>query len=157
MRLSHHIRASLIAVMAIVGASVSSAAYADSGTIVIRVFKAGWFVGGSGGSGTLTFHGRQYPLSIGGLSAGLPQAPTTALFGLVHGLIGLCQQFLRQLRAVAERNPDRHPDALPLPEQRDRLGHQRDAFVGHRPGRQPGVARQVTEQQHELVAAHARQ
>src|SRR6266852_4698231 len=28
-------------------------------------------IGGSGGSGTLIFHGRRYPLSIGGLSAGL--------------------------------------------------------------------------------------
>jgi len=28
-------------------------------------------VGGSGGEGTLTFHGRRYPLSIGGISGGL--------------------------------------------------------------------------------------
>ena len=35
------------------------------------MFKAGWFLGGSGGGGTLIFHGRRYPLSIGGLSAGL--------------------------------------------------------------------------------------
>jgi len=71
MRISHQFRAGLIGLIAIVGASVSSAAYADSGTILIRVFKAGWFIGGSGGSGTLIFHGRRYPLSIGGLSAGL--------------------------------------------------------------------------------------
>jgi hypothetical protein len=30
-----------------------------------------WFIGGQGGKGTLTFHGRHYPLTIGGLSAGL--------------------------------------------------------------------------------------
>ena len=47
-----------------------SVAYADSGTIRISVIKGGWFIGASGGSGTLTFHGRRYPLSIGGLSAG---------------------------------------------------------------------------------------
>jgi len=35
------------------------------------VLKGGWFIGASGGSGTLTFHGRQYPLSIGGIDAGL--------------------------------------------------------------------------------------
>jgi hypothetical protein len=34
------------------------------------VLKAGWFIGGAGGSGVLTFHGRRYPVSIGGLSAG---------------------------------------------------------------------------------------
>lgn len=71
MRISHQFRAGLIGLIAIAGASVSSASYADSGFVRISVFKAGWFIGGSGGSGILTFHGRQYPLSIGGLSAGL--------------------------------------------------------------------------------------
>jgi lipid-binding SYLF domain-containing protein len=61
----------LVGLIAIAGVSVSSTAHADSGTILISVFKAGWFLGGSGGSGTLIFHGRRYPLSIGGLSAGL--------------------------------------------------------------------------------------
>jgi hypothetical protein len=71
MRISQKFRACLVAAMAIAGAAVSSAAYADSGIIHLRLFKAGWFIGGSGGTGTLTFHGRVYPLSIGGLSAGL--------------------------------------------------------------------------------------
>lgn len=71
MQLSHRFRAGLIALIAVVGAIVSSAAYADSGTIRISVVKAGWFIGASGGSGTLTFHGRNYPLSIGGLDFGL--------------------------------------------------------------------------------------
>jgi lipid-binding SYLF domain-containing protein len=71
MRISHQFRAGLIGLIAIVGASVSSAAYADSGTIRFSVLKAGWFIGGSGGSGILIFHGRRYPVSIGGLSAGL--------------------------------------------------------------------------------------
>ena len=35
------------------------------------VLKGGWIIGASGGGGTLIFHGRRYPLSIGGLSAGL--------------------------------------------------------------------------------------
>ncbi len=71
MRIFHQFRTGLIALIVMVGASISSAAYADSGTIRISVVKAGWFVGASAGSGTLTFHGRQYPLSVGGLSAGL--------------------------------------------------------------------------------------
>jgi hypothetical protein len=54
-----------------VGASIASAASADSGTISLTIYKAGWFIGGSGGGGTLTFHGRHYPLSVGGVSAGL--------------------------------------------------------------------------------------
>jgi hypothetical protein len=64
-------RTAFIALIAMVGASLSSVAHADSGTIRISVLKGGWFVGASAGSGTLTFHGRQYPLSVGGLSAGL--------------------------------------------------------------------------------------
>jgi hypothetical protein len=70
MRMSQKIRACLAGAMALVGASVSSAALADSGFIRITVVKAGWFIGGAGGTGTLTFHGRVYPLTIGGLSAG---------------------------------------------------------------------------------------
>jgi hypothetical protein len=85
MRFSYGLRASLVALTTIAGASVSSAAYADSGTIRISVLKAGWFIGGNGGSGTLTFHGRQYPLSIGGIDAGLVfGASQTYLSGRVH-------------------------------------------------------------------------
>jgi hypothetical protein len=60
--------AGLVALIAVVGGS--SAVYADSGTITISEFKGGWFIGASGGRGTLTFHGRRYPLSIGGMSGG---------------------------------------------------------------------------------------
>jgi hypothetical protein len=64
-------RNALVALVALMGASFSSAAYADSGTIRISVFKGGWFLGASGGNGTLTFHGRTYRLAIGGIDAGL--------------------------------------------------------------------------------------
>jgi hypothetical protein len=46
------------------------AAQADSGRITFKVVKAGFVIGASGGSGTLSFHGRRYPISIGGLSYG---------------------------------------------------------------------------------------
>lgn len=64
------LRASLIALLALAGAALVSAAYADSGSISFNVVKAGIVIGGSGGSGTLVFHGRQYPIAIGGLSYG---------------------------------------------------------------------------------------
>jgi hypothetical protein len=70
MRFSSACRAVLTALSLLVGAGLSSAAYADSGTISIRIVKAGFVVGGSAGSGVLHFHGRNYPLSIGGLSYG---------------------------------------------------------------------------------------
>ena len=51
-------------------ASVSSS-IADSGSVTLTIYKAGWVIGGSGGGGTLIFHGRSYPLSAGGLDYGL--------------------------------------------------------------------------------------
>jgi hypothetical protein len=82
-------RTVLIALIAIIGASVSTAAYADSGTIRINVLKGGWFIGASGGSGILTFHGQHYALSIGGLSAGLVfGASQTSLYGTVRNIRG---------------------------------------------------------------------
>lgn len=71
MRFSRHVRAAAVALTALAAVATSTAALADSGTVRISIFKAGWFIGGSGGEGVLNFRGRSYPLSIGGLSAGL--------------------------------------------------------------------------------------
>ena len=71
MQFSSGFRAALVALFTLAGVGVSCAAHADSGTIRIWELKGGWFIGGSAGGGTLLFHGRPYPLSIGGLSAGL--------------------------------------------------------------------------------------
>ena len=70
MRILSALRAGLIALTALAGALFGPAAYADSGGISFSVIKAGFVIGGSAGSGTLSFHGRQYPLGIGGLSYG---------------------------------------------------------------------------------------
>ena len=70
MRILFALRASLIAILALAGAAFATAAYADSGSIHFSVIKAGFIVGGSAGSGGLTFQGRSYPLGIGGLSYG---------------------------------------------------------------------------------------
>jgi hypothetical protein len=71
MRFLSGCRAALIGLIAILGSvGLTSAAYADSGTVSIRIFKAGFVIGGSAGSGVLHFHGRNYPLSVGGLSYG---------------------------------------------------------------------------------------
>jgi len=61
----------IVAVIALAAAILSPAARADTGTVRISFIKAGWVIGGTIGSGTLTFRGRTYPLSIGGLSYGL--------------------------------------------------------------------------------------
>ena len=84
MRISHALRACLIALTAMLGASFASTAYADSGSISFRILKAGFVVGGSGGSGTLTFHGKSYPISIGGLSYGFTFGASETRF---HGRV----------------------------------------------------------------------
>lgn len=72
MKISSRFRTSLVALAAVAGVGLATApAHADTCGISFRVFKAGWFIGGSGGSGTMTCHGRSYPISIGGISAGL--------------------------------------------------------------------------------------
>ena len=71
MRIVSGFRAALIGLIALAGSvGLTSAAYADSGSVSIRIFKAGFVIGGSAGSGVLRFHGRTYPLSVGGLSYG---------------------------------------------------------------------------------------
>ena len=47
-----------------------SPAEAATGSISLHIVAAGFIFGVSGGSGVLTFQGKQYPLSIGGISAG---------------------------------------------------------------------------------------
>jgi hypothetical protein len=82
MRFSPGFRAAVFALLALTVAGISSAARADSGTIQIWELKGGWIISASGGGGTLVFHGRRYPLSIGGLSAGLVfGASETRLYG----------------------------------------------------------------------------
>ena len=59
----------LVALTALI-VGLSPPAFADSGTIRLTVLKGGWIIGGSGGSGTLTFKGKRYRLGVGGLSIG---------------------------------------------------------------------------------------
>ena len=82
MKVLSGLRAGLLAIAALVGAV--SVANADDGTIRIRIFKAGFFIGGSAGEGVLTYHGRSYPLSIGGLSYGFTFGASETHF---HGTV----------------------------------------------------------------------
>ena len=86
MRLSSTIRAALIA-LTVTSAGLVTAAYADGGGIRFNVIKAGFVVGGSGGSGTLVFHGRPYRLAIGGVSYGFTfGASATDFVGAVSNI-----------------------------------------------------------------------
>jgi hypothetical protein len=70
MRIPTMFRGAFIAVIALFAVGLQDAR-ADSGSIVLTVYKAGWIIGGSGGYGTLSFRGRSYPLSVGGIDYGL--------------------------------------------------------------------------------------
>jgi hypothetical protein len=60
--------------------------YADSGTVRFRIVRGGFIVGAGGGSGTLVFHGRSYPLSVGGLSIGTFGAASADVVGRAFNL-----------------------------------------------------------------------
>ena len=60
---------SLISLAAL--ATTVTASAADTGYVSLTIYKAGWVIGGSGGGGTLSFRGRSYQLSTGGLDYGL--------------------------------------------------------------------------------------
>jgi hypothetical protein len=80
MQLTSRFRAGLVALAVGLGLSFSSAAHADGGTLQISVIKGGWFIGGSGGRGEFIFHGRRFPVTVGGLAAGL-------VFGASHAYL----------------------------------------------------------------------
>lgn len=70
MKRSPRFNAFLAALTAALAVHLSSVALADSGTIQLTIYKGGWIIGGSGGTGTLSFHGKHYGLEVGGISVG---------------------------------------------------------------------------------------
>jgi hypothetical protein len=57
------------------GAALATGAFlptaeAATGSVAIKIVSAGFIFGATGGSGVLSFEGHQYPLRIGGISAG---------------------------------------------------------------------------------------
>lgn len=69
MRVIHTFKTALIAIAAMAFATGPS--FADSGSVSLTIYKAGWVIGGSGGSGVLHFRGRSYGLTTGGIDYGL--------------------------------------------------------------------------------------
>jgi hypothetical protein len=67
--------------LAMLPVTVSAPSQAQTtGTVVVQVTKAGFIVGAGGGSGVLTFQGRRYPFSVGGLSLGVTVGVSSAEF-----------------------------------------------------------------------------
>ena len=76
----------LAGALIMVAASTESRAQTGSGTVRIQIVKAGFIVGVGGGKGTLTFNGKSYPLSIGGVSVGTIGVATVNLAGTARNL-----------------------------------------------------------------------
>jgi hypothetical protein len=83
-------RAFVVSAVALALAGGTTAALAQDkadAAIELHIFKAGFIVGGSGGSGTLTYQGKSYPLNIGGVSLGATIGVSKAeLIGEVYNL-----------------------------------------------------------------------
>jgi lipid-binding SYLF domain-containing protein len=87
MRISSFFRVGFVALLALLAVGVATPSQAQTGSVRLEFVKAGWFVGGSAGTGVLNFGGRVYPLNIGGLSAGLTfGASKTTLVGTARNL-----------------------------------------------------------------------
>ena len=87
----HAAAAAFFAIAALAAATPSQAQGrgGGTGTIRIEIVKAGFIVGVQGGSGTLTYMGRRYPLHIGGVGLGATVGASRAvLVGTVHNLRG---------------------------------------------------------------------
>jgi hypothetical protein len=73
-------------VAAIFLTAAPSRSYAETGSVRLKITKVGFIVGVGGGSGTLTFKGKNYRLSIGGVSAGTIGAAGADLVGTASNL-----------------------------------------------------------------------
>ena len=71
MPLSSGLRSALVAATALGAFGLSSAAQAATCAISFSVIKGGWVIGASVGNGTLRCGNKSYPISIGGISAGI--------------------------------------------------------------------------------------
>ena len=66
--------------------SVPSVSYAANGSIRMKITKIGFIIGVGGGSGVLTFKGRQYRLSVGGVGVGTIGVADADLVGIARNL-----------------------------------------------------------------------
>jgi hypothetical protein len=89
-KMVNFIRASKIGMVVMAAAlllvGTPSQSTAQVGRIHAKILKAGFIVGVGGGSGTLTYRGRRYPLRLGGISAGTIGVSGMELVGTASNL-----------------------------------------------------------------------
>ena len=82
-RIIHRATNFILFTVMLAAVAMHTSAFAEdkpSAKIQFDVYKAGLVVGVSGGSGTLTFKGKEYPISIGGVSLGATIGASKAEF-----------------------------------------------------------------------------
>ena len=80
-------RVFVIALISVVGVLAQQATAEARATIQLTIFKAGFILGVGGGNGVLTVNGRQYPVTVGGVSLGATIGVSQAdLVGTVYNL-----------------------------------------------------------------------
>src|SRR5215470_11306118 len=77
---------STVMAAAIILLSTLSLSHAETGSIRLNIGKAGFIIGIGGGSGTLRFRGRDYPVSVSGISVGMIGVSGADLVGRVYNL-----------------------------------------------------------------------
>jgi hypothetical protein len=82
MTLKARICAVLLALAAV--AAATGVSRADNGSMTLTIYKGGWFIGASGGGGTLYFQGRRYSVSVGGIDYGLVFGGSKSV---LHGIV----------------------------------------------------------------------
>ena len=75
-----------IVAVAVALAAAPTLAHAQTGTVHLRLVKAGFIVGVGGGDGTLFYHGHRYRLSVGGVGIGTLGIASARLSGTAHNL-----------------------------------------------------------------------
>lgn len=66
--------------------AVATPSQAQTGSVRLKVANAGFIIGVGGGNGTLVFHGRSYPLTVGGVSLGTLGVASADLIGTARNL-----------------------------------------------------------------------
>jgi hypothetical protein len=78
--------ASVFAAVTLLMAATTMAHAQQSGTVRMEIVKAGFIVGAGGGNGTLTYGGKTYRLSIGGIGVGSLGIAAVRLVGTATNL-----------------------------------------------------------------------
>jgi hypothetical protein len=78
--------AAVASVTLLAAATTESQAQSSTGTVRLNIVRAGFIVGAGGGDGTLTFRGKTYRLSVGGVGIGSLGIASARLTGTASNL-----------------------------------------------------------------------